>query len=263
MKTFCVLSSFLALTIWMSYLIPAFADVQFARIAEVIMRDESTYEPGCSVPISIRVVALGSRGDEYFTVVSTKHEKSGMWDSITPQKFSVRKSSDVGGGFVEYYLPKNAFLGHYDVKITVFDGYQNNEGNAILRKILTTYEVPGAFEVVESATGCVKLDDPRSSPYGDKTMLHVYENRGGTLYRDGVVVESQQHTAMRVDLSDGIYIDDFSNSQVTNNADPETDVTGPYWPAVVIVLGVAVGISCMIRKIGIRKNNQVFFQFAE
>lgn len=264
MRTLCLLSSLAALVISVSYLVPAFAEVQFARIADVIMRDEDVYEAGCTIPISVRVVVLGSRGDEYFIVVSTKHEKSGMWDSLDPQKFSVRKSSEPTGGLIEYFIPKNAFPGLYDIKITVFDGYQNSEGKAILRKTLTTYEIPSAFEVVlEPTTGCIKLDDPRSSPYSDNTMLHVYENKGGTLYRNGVEMKSQQPAALRVDLFEGISIDDYSSNQITNNADSESETIGPYWPVVVIVLGASVGVSLAIRKIGMKKNNLVFLQFVE
>jgi hypothetical protein len=264
MKALYVFASFVALTISVSYFVPAAAEVAYARVSKVIMRDESTYEPGCTVPISVRVVALGSRGDEYFIVVSAKHQKSGMWDSLAPAKFSVRKSSDLGGGLIEYFIPKNAHIGYYDVKIIVFDGYQNDKGDAILRKILATYEIPDAFEVVhEATTGCVQLDDPRSSPYGDKTMLHVYENRDGTLYRDGVEVESKQPASMQVDLFDGISIYDFPSIQLADNADPESDTIGSYWPAVVIVLGMSIGVSLILKKFGIRKNSQVFFQFSE
>lgn len=261
MKMCFFLASFAAVTVSISYFIPVFAEVQFARIAEVIMRDESVYESGCTVPISIRVAALGSRGDPYFIVVSTKHQNSGMWDSLAPQKFSVRKSSDLGGGLVEYFIPKNAYSGYYDVRITIFGGYQNDDGNVILRKTLTTYEIPSAFEVVnESTTGCVKLDDPRSSPYDDKTVLHVYENRGGILYRDGVKVESQQPTSIRVDLHDGISIDDFADSQTMGKVDQEASSIGPYWPVVIIILGISVGTSLLIRKIGVKQNAQVFIQ---
>jgi hypothetical protein len=261
MKELCILASFAALTISMSYFAPVFADVQFARIAGVIMRDESVYEPGCTVPLSVRVVALGSRGDPYFIAVSTKHEKSGMLDSLVPQKFLVRKSGKPSVSLIEYFIPKNALAGYYDVKITIFEGYQNNEGKAILRKTLATYEIPSAFEVVyEPTTGCVKHDDPRSSSSNDKTVLHVYGNRDGTLYRDGKV-ESQQPAEVRIELSDGIVIYDFSYN-LTDNANPETDTVGPYWPVVLVILGIAVGVSLMIRKIGIKKNDQVFFQFA-
>lgn len=238
-------------TVFLNYQ-PASAEVVFARIVDVKMRDEAIYDPGCVVSVSVKVVALGSRGDPYFIVLFTKHEDSDAWISQHPEKFSVRKSTDVSGGIVEYWIPKNATLGIYDLQVSVFDGYQKLDGTVILKKILVTKEITDAFEVVQdSKSGCIKRDIPAYSPYSEKEMpFTLYEVKPDGLYINGIKVTQEEPEQFPEIISSEIPSSDLEENEVIEDisADKSQDVRDEFTLYYVIFIPVIAIVSILVLK---------------
>lgn len=144
------------------------AEVVSARIASYQLRDDSTYSIDNSIPVSVRVSALGKHQDTLYAVFTIKDPDGNLADTKI-EKLRVWHSNELTGATLNWQVPITAQEGWYSITIELRNGIESDTGYVTLLEKFDSLDIPDAFEVRYD----YKLSGKINSVVFDKTE---YEN---------------------------------------------------------------------------------------